>query len=85
MTIRHEFVITGSSSIPDRQYPHQISDFNDETDIKVKKKDNTTPLTSPTDYTVLGSNIQFDSAVPLTPGDTWVTYRDTPTDAARNK
>ena len=85
MTIRHEFVITGSSSNPDRQYPHQISDFNDETDIKVKKKDNTTPLTSPTNYTVLGSNIQFDSAVPLTPGDTWVTYRDTPTDAARNK
>ena len=85
MTIRHEFVITGSSSDPNRQYPHQISDFNDETDIKVKKKDNTTPLTSPTDYTVLGSNIQFDSAVPLTPGDTWVTYRDTPTDAARNK
>tara|TARA_A100001035_G_C27787378_1_gene505287 strand:+ start:4011 stop:8579 length:4569 start_codon:yes stop_codon:yes gene_type:complete len=57
---------------------------NDETDLKVKKEGATTNLSTPTDYTISGSQITFDAAYSVTNGDKYLIYRDTKDDAARN-
>ena len=57
---------------------------NDETDLKVKKEGETTNLSTPTDYTISGSQITFDATYSVTNGDKYLIYRDTKDDAARN-
>ena len=57
---------------------------NDETDLKVKKEGEPTNLSTPTDYTISGSQITFSATYSVTDGDKYLIYRDTKDDAARN-
>ena len=68
-----------------KTYTFSGIEVNDETDLKVKLEGTTTPLSTPGDYTITGSQITFATGFSVTNGQKYTIFRDTKDDAARNQ